>query len=68
MIGQLHNKVWTMLPPKLVDIKEFLAFSDKNFGSKPVPPPRYNHFLKIHWKIHFLTLFLNIKQNAPKKI
>ena len=54
-----------MLPPKLRHILGCLAFSKKNFV-KNKTLPRSNHFLKIQWKVYFLT-FLNTDRNAPKK-
>ena len=54
-----------MLPPKLGHILGSLAFSEI-FFDKNYTLPRPNHFLKIQWKIHFLT-FLNTDRNAPKK-
>ena len=65
-----HCLIWTssMLPPKLRHVLECLAFSDKKFHKKKKTQRRSNHFLKIQWEIHFLTLFKYWPKLFNKKI
>ena len=61
-----HCLIWAsgMLPPKFGLIIGCLVFTEY-FFVKNKTSPRSNHFLKIQWKIHFLT-FLNIDRNSAK--